>query len=549
LEFGKKNQTIMRSGLWMIALLLSFSAYSQDFRTQTVSSEVEAVRVYLSGAQVFRTVELNLSRGNHSLIVQGLSPHLDENTLQVNAEGEVVILSVNRSVNYLEEAGQGSRADSLRQEIELLDSLNQLDRVRIEVLKEKQALLQANRQRNSNPAGSSLTELREALYFFDSEMSKLMGEKLSLERGISRRDRRLEQMEKQLISLQSSQYDPASEIEVRLRAESSGSVRLWLSYLVNNAGWTPKYDIRVADVASPFQLAYKAEVYQNTREDWQNVQLSFSTTNPNQSGRVPALEKWYLSFVRKARSRGAVPAMREPGKYDQAAITQSVSPELQADEALPPNSQMETTLTEQEVDLVFEIDEPYTLRSGTGKRVIDLQQHEIPAEYSYEAVPKLDPAAFITARFTDWDQYGLLPGPANLFFEEAFVGRTFLEAQALEDSLSLSLGRDRNLTIERKVDETFAKKRSIGSNVVETRGIQITIRNNKSQKVDIRILDQIPLPANNEITVSAEELSGASLNEETGEVSWNLSLAPQETVELTLRYEVRYPKKEQVILE
>lgn len=532
----------------MIALLLSFSAYSQDFRTQTVSSEVEAVRVYLSGAQVFRSAKVDLPTGNHSLIVQGLSPYLDENTLQVNAEGDIVILSVNRSVNFLEEARQGTRADSLRQEIELLDSLNQLDRVRIEVLKEKQALLQANRQRNSNPASSSLTDLREALYFFDSEMSKLMGEKLSLERGITRRDRRLEQMEKQLSNLQSSQYDPSSEIEVRLRAESSGSVRLRLSYLVNNAGWRPKYDIRVADVASPFQLEYKAEVYQNTREDWQNVLLSFSTTNPTQSGQVPDLEKWYLYFAASRRSAGGIGTFQEPLGYERLQ-SEKARAEPESDVAPAPRSALSTTLTENEVDLIFEVDEPYTLLSNGEKRLVDLRQYEIPAQYTYEAVPKLEPAAFITARFTDWDQYGFLPGSANLFFEEAFVGRTLLDAQALEDTLSLSLGRDRNISIERKVDETFAKKRSIGSNVLETRGIQITVRNNKSQKVDILVLDQIPLPANNEISVSAEELSGASLNEETGEVSWNLSLAPQETVELTLRYEVRYPKKERVILE
>jgi len=534
------------------SLLFSLSLSGQDFAQKKISSTVEKVTLYLSGAQVYRTAEMRLPAGNHRLVIQGLSPYLDENTLQVNAEGDIVLLAVNRSVNYLEEARQNGRADSLKQEIQALDSLNQMDRMRIGVLQEKQALLQANRKLASGQEASpSLTELREALYFFDAEMSKLMSEKLSLERRISKRDQRRSQLEKQIGNLQASQYDPSSEIEVRLRAESSGTVRLSLSYLVNRAGWVPKYDIRVADVASPFRLEYKAEVYQNTKENWQNVRLSFSTTNPSQSGLAPHLEKWYLDFARSEplRRSFALPEENADAPADRVLQNKARGEAVSAFEAPAPRPAIQTTLTENEVDLTFEIDEPYSLRSDGEKRLVDLRQYEIPAAYSYEAVPKLEPAAFITARFTDWDQYGFLPGDANLFFEEAFVGRTLLEARALEDTLSLSLGRDRNISIERKVDETFARKRSIGSSVLETRGIRITIRNNKSQKVILRVMDQIPLAANNEISVRPEELSGGSLDEETGEVSWDLILDSQETREINLQYEVKYPKKEKVVLE
>ena len=52
-----------------------------------------------------------------------------------------------------------------------------------------------------------------------------------------------------------------------------------------------------------------------------------------------------------------------------------------------------------------------------------------PATYQYYVTPKLDRDAFLTAQVTNWEQYNLLSGEANLFFEGTYLGKTYLNTQ------------------------------------------------------------------------------------------------------------------------
>jgi hypothetical protein len=99
-----------------------------------------------------------------------------------------------------------------------------------------------------------------------------------------------------------------------------------------------------------------------------------------------------------------------------------------------------------------------------------------------------------------------------------------------------------------KVDQ-FSKKRTIGSNITENRGYEITLKNNKSQAVTLLVKDQIPVSVNSNITVTPGELSGGKLDAQTGIVTWEITLAPGVQQKLSLQYEVKYPKSERIILD
>jgi uncharacterized protein (TIGR02231 family) len=155
----------------------------------------------------------------------------------------------------------------------------------------------------------------------------------------------------------------------------------------------------------------------------------------------------------------------------------------------------------------------------------------------------------LIAEIADWSQYSLLEGESNLYFEDGFVGRSILNGSALEDTLLVSMGRDRSIVVQREKIEQYSKKRTIGSNVTENRGYEISLRNNKSQPVTLKVQDQIPVSVNSAISVSPIQLSAGSLDPQTGKVTWEISLAPGEQKKLSLQYEVKYPKSERVILD
>jgi len=153
------------------------------------------------------------------------------------------------------------------------------------------------------------------------------------------------------------------------------------------------------------------------------------------------------------------------------------------------------------------------------------------------------------ARMINWEQYHFLEGEANLYFEDAFVGRSILNAKSMSDTLNISLGRDKNIVIDRIKKEDFTQKRHVGNNKIESLGFELTIRNKKSEPIQLMLFDQIPVAAISDIHISAIETSNGKLNEKTGELTWKLKIPSKDKAVLNLSYEVKYPKREMVTLE
>ncbi|MCF6205256.1 MAG: DUF4139 domain-containing protein, partial [Methylococcaceae bacterium] len=192
---------------------------------------------------------------------------------------------------------------------------------------------------------------------------------------------------------------------------------------------------------------------------------------------------------------------------------------IRGNSSAPKKSKVVQTLTiENQTTVEFEVKTPYSIKSNGEKLTVNLTTYESETIYEYYAVPKLDKDAFLIARIINWDQYNLLEGEANLYFEEAYVGRTILDARSLNDTLDISLGRDKNIIVGREKVDEFSKKRTVGSNKIDSRGFKIIVRNKKSQAIKLTILDQIPIASISEISISPDELSGGKLEVATGEV-------------------------------
>ncbi|MDT0646535.1 DUF4139 domain-containing protein [Zunongwangia sp. F260] len=618
----------------LLLVLIGSSAFAQNFKEIPLSTSIKNVTVFLQGAQISREGEVQIPAGNSLLVLDGLSPHINDKSLQVSADGNFTILSVNHKQNFLNERQKNGRIDSIQSLISNLELQISENKARLEILQEKQSLLDKNKNLGGTNSGASLSQLREAINFYDEQLSAIKNEEIETRIEIEELTKRKSRLEQQIADVSREENLPSGQIEIRIEADNATRGEFTINYLVANAGWFPNYDIRVEDIDNPLQLQYKADVYQNTGVDWDNVKLKFSNGNPNESGVAPELSTWYLNYARNTIFRptfnGAVDRsvrtvtgvvldednLSLPGanimvegstvgtqtdfdgnyqltlpnnaerlifsfvgmKTQEVPITSSrIDVKLEADSqaleevvvtgyggklqgsvagirirgasSLPQSKKITTTAVENQTTVEFEVEKPYSIKSNGEKLAIELNEYDIETAYEYYAVPKLDKDAFLIANITDWDQYNLLEGEANLFFEDAFVGRTVLDAKSLSDTLDISLGRDRNIVIGRTKVDQFSKQRFLGSNKVDSREFRILVKNKKSQPIQITLFDQIPVSAIGEIEVEATELSGGKLDEKTGEVKWQLSLAPQQQRELILGYEVKYPRREKVILE
>ncbi|MDO9260780.1 MAG: DUF4139 domain-containing protein, partial [Flavobacteriaceae bacterium] len=197
----------------------------------------------------------------------------------------------------------------------------------------------------------------------------------------------------------------------------------------------------------------------------------------------------------------------------------------------------------------FEIKTPYSIKSDNKSYAVDMDVYQLPAFYQYYSVPKIDKDAFLIANITDWEKYNLLEGEANIFFEDAFIGKSILDVRYATDTLQISLGRDKSISINREKIKDFTTKKLIGSKKEESRAWTTTVKNNKSQKINIMIIDQIPVTTLEEIEIKDIKISGAKHNNVNGELKWEFILEPNNKKELELRYTVKYPKNQNLILE
>lgn len=208
-----------------------------------------------------------------------------------------------------------------------------------------------------------------------------------------------------------------------------------------------------------------------------------------------------------------------------------------------------TNQIENQTTVEFEIKTPYSVSSDNKNITVEVERYNLPAYYEYYCVPKVDKDAFLLANIVDWEKYNLLEGEANIFFENTFIGKTILDVRYSSDTLSLSLGRDKNVQVSReKVKESF-KKQFFGNKKEETRSWKIAVKNNKKQPINFVLLDQIPVSTMEEIEVIPENLSGGALSKDKGEVKWRFIMKPATMNELELKYKIKYPKERTLSIE
>lgn len=197
----------------------------------------------------------------------------------------------------------------------------------------------------------------------------------------------------------------------------------------------------------------------------------------------------------------------------------------------------------------FEIELPYTIPADHQPYDVHMATYEVPVNYHYALVPKLSKEAYLIAEVTDWSQYSLLNGDANLFFKGTYQGDTYLDLAAFEDTLSLSVGRDEDIIVRRERVRDKSSTSFLGNNKTVERSWRTTIRNTNSYPVALRVEDQYPIPKEEDIKVVQLAHDGGAFDEETGKVTWSFTLPDGETAERTLKYAVRYPKKKRLVVD
>lgn len=622
--------------LFALLFFINATAFAQENQI-SVNSKISDVTVFMDGAQVQRLSDnVELPQGVSLLVFSGLSSSIETQSLQAKGEGNFTILSVTKQNNFLLDKKKSEQKMALvGKSEELSDKIIDLNN-QLAVYKAEEEMLMKNQTVMGPNVNYDLAKLKAALDFQKLRLNEAKNKQTALQKEIAKLREEINKINRQAAEIDGKPIANSNDVVVKVSAKAQTRGKFTLTYLVKNASWYPTYDIRAKDVASPIQLVYKANVSQNSGEEWKNVKLILSSGNPSNNNEKPMLPTYNLGYLSAGYSffnpvaaiskivRGKVVSASDnqalPGAsvrvknssiatvtdldgnysiqlpagsttlefnsvgFERQELIASVGNQLnvrlnESTNALnevmitaageePAKKRYNTTASvatirgvsslssvplevkniEKQTNVTFEIKTPYTILSDGKQATVDIGNYDFKADYEYYAVPKVTSDAFLTAKITEFNEVNFISGEASIFFEGTYLGKSLLDIQNT-DTLTISLGVDKNVSVKREKQKGYTERQFIGSSQKDTRHFVIDVKNRKNQAVNLTIEDQLPVATNNDITVEKLELSKAKLDETNGKLTWQFLLQPNEQRKIDLKYQVKYPKNRPINIE
>ena len=540
-------------------LLLLVTTFVLAQKPIFTTAKVQSATVYFNAAELSQTATATLPAGASEIVIKNVAVNLNENSVQIGAPSGVTVLSVQFTNNYISEYETDSKSPALkivRDSIVLVQK--EIQKVNNTINSENKTiqLLDKNQQISGVNSGLNVAELMKMVDYYKNKQIEIANNINTLSEKQQKLNELLYKLQSKLeINANKEEKTSSGKLILQVMNQNAGVIPFDISYLTNNATWTPFYDLRAESVTAPINMMYKAQVVQNTGIDWKKVKLTLSSGLPNQNNQAPILSSWFLAnqtYLEEVVVSGY--ASRSKRNQIQGSVAK-ISKEQLSESIDMPSPVLEkssvsnyTTVAENQLNVSFDIDIPYDILSNGKIHSVSLKEIKLPATYKYYAVPRVENEAFLLAEIADYSKYNLLRGEANIIFEGMYVGKTFIEPTQTSDTLNLSMGRDKKVSIKREKVADKSGTKFLSAKKEQTFTFDITVRNNKKEAVELLLKDQYPLSTNKEIEVELLQSDGAKINAETGILTWQLQLKPNENKKFRISYKVRYPKDQNLNL-
>jgi hypothetical protein len=607
----------------------SITVFATEIKTKATTKEVI---VYTNGAQITSDVSVTIPKGSSIMRITDVSQFVTQNTIQLSGLKDVSILSIGFEVNFFPKKELSEKIKNLKAQINAKQREIAVLQNTIKGLEEEESILSLNKNLGSNQQAVSLEKILLHSKHYRDRIPVVKMEIYDTNQKIILIDLEVKAMQQEFQKMTGEANEQKGEIIVKLdNPNEANTLNMILKYIVTNAGWVPSYEIKAKNSKDALQFAYKAQVYQNTGEDWNDVKLTLSTGNPNYTNDKPKIESQYLNFVYSYSNQsykdqerqnykynpmikevsgivtdksGPIPGanvvikgtnvgtqtdfngrysikivngtelvysfvgmenitlpvyssnmnvvMKDGVKLEEVVVMGYRAVSKESDETEVKQEEI-TTGTGDEKEIImntvtFKIKKNYTIPSLETPSIIEIDNFSVPAEFEYFSAPILSENVFLTAKLKDWNKYDLLPGDVSIYTEGSYSGTTYLNPYQTEEELVVSMGVDSNLIIERKQLKNTKDKSFLGSTRIIDRNYEISLRNNKTTDAVVKIYDRIPLSENKEIKVEKENVDGATYDEKTGILYWQLSIPPKQVLKKQLAYQVKYPKNKKINL-
>ncbi|HEY7213035.1 MAG TPA: mucoidy inhibitor MuiA family protein [Thermoanaerobaculia bacterium] len=522
-----------------------------------LASVIDAVTVFPDRARVTRRGRTALEPGQHRLEISGLPMSLLADSVRAAGRGtaRARLLGVSLQVKHFA-ATPAHTARELEEKIQAsMDADAELAAEAEGLEKARQSLDGLAAQSDVFARGLALrnrsTADQAAIFDFLAERGRaLQTDRLAVARKRRELAKEIERLKRELAELQTPYPRQRHTAVVEVDVAAAGEMEVELAYAVQPARWQPLYDLRLT--AAGLEVTYLAEVAQSTGEDWAGVALTLSTARPSLALVIPELDPWYVGprppAPPKAVYRSAAPAAAAPQAAAfmaqvEEATDLDVTREAELDLELP-----SATVSESGAALTYQIPSRADVPSGNEPRKVTVGSFKLRPDFDAVTAPRLEPVCYRRARVKNESPYTFLPGRAQLFEDDDYLGTTPLELAAPGREFELALGADERLRVERKllardVDKTLlADRRRIRYKY------RIEVENLRDAAQVVYVRDQLPVSRHEQVKV---KLDGATpqpaKHSDLNQLEWKLNLAPAAKQTVQFEFSVEFPRAMEVV--
>jgi len=517
-----------------------------------LTTAVDAVTLFPDRARVTRRGRTALEPGLHELEISGLPMTLVPDSVRAAGRGtaRARLLGVGVAVrNYVETPAEAAR--ELEAKIQAVADTDADLAVQAGVLEKAQTALDGLAAQSEVFArGLALrnrsTADQGALYdFIDDRGRTVQGELLGI--GRQRRDlaKERDRLQRELAQIQAARPRQRHVATVEVEVIAGGDLEIELTYVVQPARWQPLYDLRLT--GADLELTYLAEVAQTTGEDWTNVALTLSTARPALALVIPELDPWYIAPRPSPAAQPVAPRATAAKLMTLAAAASQPPPAQEFDLEESFLELPSAAVGESGAALTYQIPGRADVPGNGETRKVTVSTFKLRPDFDNVTAPRREPVAYRRARARNESAYTLLPGKAQLFENDDYLGATQIKHTAPGQEIELALGADERIRVERKlaardVDKTFlADRRRIRYKY------RIEVENLRDTPQVVLVRDQLPVSRHEQIKVKLEAAEPAPKHTELNQLEWRLTLEPAAKRILTFESIVELPRTLDVV--
>ncbi|MBK7643124.1 MAG: mucoidy inhibitor MuiA family protein [Planctomycetes bacterium] len=488
-------------------------------------------------------------------VIQGLPACLDPNNVRVRCEGGDVVNVETRE--RLQQTLPSERLQALREHVKGLEHEQQLAEDERDLLQE-QARHVGRMRGATNPQAGSETSGRPGIGGWKADLSFLSRRAGEIDRARRENSWKREDLAQQLETA-NTDLDAAQSkgnvkvFDVRVSVEARAQATLEIEYLVSRSGWAPAYDLRARKSLDKVDLAYRARVWQQTGEDWNEVALALSSAQPRLGAQGPEPVAGWVGVDQPAARGGDRLAalevlMRKAKSSDDEAEVADAAP------APRPFAVVDS----QGLSVRFQLPKPATIQSREDPATLLIGEAQLAITAERQCVPAIDTTVWLRGRATNSSPWTMLPGTASVFFGADYLGPAQIGAVQPGQEFTLHLGADPALTLKREQTEDLSKGPGfLSSNSSDVNSWRLHLENHGALgaaadgSVEVVVREVLPRPSDEriEVEISKSSLPESDLarwkqdREERGIHTWVLRVPPGEKgTDLLWQRTISYPK-------